>query len=57
MAQVQDETVWGTMIWLDVWKKEKGKRIKDYPGTSIAKVLKPTAGSGLVARSTLLGLD
>lgn len=36
---------------------EKGKRKKEYPGKSVSKVLKPTAGSGLVARLTLLGLD
>ena len=53
MAQVQDEIQWGKDDLVGCWKKEKRKTKKDYPGKSISKVLKPTAGSGLVAKSTL----
>ena len=48
MAQVQDETV-GETVWehdlVGCLKKERCRCI--YPGKSISKVLKPTAGSGL----------
>ena len=45
--QMEDVTVGGRILRLDVRQ--------DYRGRSISKVRKPIAGSGLVARSALLG--